>query len=105
MAHAVRRSGGIARRLQERGASVRPAAELARRGVHPHPLAVADVLGYLDLDAGAQLRRLRALGRGAALELGWRVDHRSEVHTSEIQSLMRISSAVFSLKKKRTHAN
>src|SRR3546814_7131268 len=28
---------------------------------------------------------------------------RSEEHTSELQSLMRISSAVFCLKKKRTH--
>src|SRR3546814_8490166 len=29
--------------------------------------------------------------------------HRSEEHTSELQSLMRISYAVFCLKKKRTH--
>src|SRR3546814_1728164 len=34
---------------------------------------------------------------------GWRTDagHRSEEHTSELQSLMRISYAVFGLKKKR----
>src|SRR3546814_6034890 len=31
--------------------------------------------------------------------LGW--DHRSEEHTSELQSLMRISYAVFCLKKKK----
>src|SRR3546814_10408955 len=30
---------------------------------------------------------------------------RSEEHTSELQSLMRISYAVFSLKKKKTHIN
>src|SRR3546814_2074573 len=30
-------------------------------------------------------------------------DERSEEHTSELQSLMRISSAVFCLKKKNTH--
>src|SRR3546814_7337853 len=30
---------------------------------------------------------------------------RSEEHTSELQSLMRISSAVFCLKKKQTHNN
>src|SRR3546814_2588035 len=30
--------------------------------------------------------------------------HRSEEHTSELQSLMRISYAVFSLKKKKTQA-
>src|SRR3546814_2882394 len=31
-----------------------------------------------------------------------RLDHRSEEHTSELQSLMRISYAVFCLKKKNT---
>src|SRR3546814_1434624 len=31
-----------------------------------------------------------------------RADHRSEEHTSELQSLMRISYAVFCLKKKKT---
>src|SRR3546814_5327504 len=32
-------------------------------------------------------------------------DGRSEEHTSELQSLMRISYAVFCLKKKKTHIN
>src|SRR3546814_4366272 len=32
-----------------------------------------------------------------------RLDHRSEEHTSELQSLMRISYAVFCLKKKKQH--
>src|SRR3546814_4015483 len=31
--------------------------------------------------------------------------HRSEEHTSELQSLMRISYAVFCLKKKNTHSH
>src|SRR3546814_1377932 len=31
----------------------------------------------------------------------WAVPHRSEEHTSELQSLMRISYAVFCLKKKK----
>src|SRR3546814_3571579 len=31
----------------------------------------------------------------------WEVGHRSEEHTSELQSLMRISYAVFCLKKKK----
>src|SRR3546814_5987970 len=45
------------------------------------------------------------------LELGMDVDARSEEHTSELQSLMRISYAVFCLKKKnevqetKTHAH
>src|SRR3546814_3613985 len=33
----------------------------------------------------------------------WRALHRSEEHTSELQSLMRISYAVFCLKKKKKH--
>src|SRR3546814_6921314 len=38
---------------------------------------------------------------------GWLVNHsaRSEEHTSELQSLMRISYAVFCLKKKKTSSN
>src|SRR3546814_8788370 len=38
---------------------------------------------------------------GLALIVLWR--HKSEEHTSELQSLMRISYAVFCLKKKRTN--
>src|SRR3546814_8026752 len=46
-----------------------------------------------------QLRRLRRPG------LEQDADHRSEEHTSELQSLMRISYAVFCLKKKTNKAN
>src|SRR3546814_3031296 len=35
--------------------------------------------------------------------VGYRFDSRSEEHTSELQSLMRISYAVFCLKKKKYH--
>src|SRR3546814_9978316 len=55
--------------------------------------------------------RPRAEGRRACTDLGsWQfaarageasVEHRSEEHTSELQSLMRISYAVFCLKKKK----
>src|SRR3546814_3563229 len=46
--------------------------------------------------------RLLAAGNGAALELSDRDGAgRSEEHTSELQSLMRISYAVFCLKKKK----
>src|SRR3546814_2836445 len=49
----------------------------------------------------AELRPVRfGRARGDALE---RIDHRSEEHTSELQSLMRISYAVFCLKKKKKH--
>src|SRR3546814_4753710 len=44
-------------------------------------------------------RRARAGARGGA-----KVDRRSEEHTSELQSLMRISYAVFCLKKKKSNA-
>src|SRR3546814_1992986 len=54
---------------------------------------------------------LTPTGTGTHLRMeqtGFRPDqkrayHRSEEHTSEIQSLMRISYAVFCLKKKNTH--
>src|SRR3546814_10617313 len=39
--------------------------------------------------------------RGAALQLGVQAAPRSEEHTSELQSLMRISYAVFCLQKKK----
>src|SRR3546814_2181396 len=41
--------------------------------------------------------------RGIYYLLGWEAVLRSEEHTSELQSLMRISYAVFCLKKKNTH--
>src|SRR3546814_8846055 len=40
-------------------------------------------------------------GVGIVTELGEGVRHRSEEHTSELQSLMRISYAAFCLKKKK----
>src|SRR3546814_584076 len=42
----------------------------------------------------------RQLARGGSPAIG-HFDHRSEEHTSELQSLMRISYAVFCLKKKK----
>src|SRR3546814_7286468 len=51
------------------------------------------------LHLGAVARQAGAQG-GFADQLGVRGDLRSEEHTSELQSLMRISYAVFCLKKK-----
>src|SRR3546814_1444645 len=65
-----------------------------RRGVHPRmapPPAAA-----------------RAIGERADRGIDERIEHqrtRSEEHTSELQSLMRISYAVFCLKKKTTIYN
>src|SRR3546814_1244782 len=47
---------------------------------------------------GCMMRRLLWIDSHAANG----IDHRSEEHTSELQSLMRISYAVFCLKKKTT---
>src|SRR3546814_3463999 len=53
-------------------------------------------------EAGQQLERIRTLKeRGFATNAS--LDARSEEHTSELQSLMRISYAVFCLKKKNKH--
>src|SRR3546814_4313630 len=66
----------------------------------------------LRVQVGSQSSRGLELTVGVELARGWRVDYngaildaryddRSEEHTSELQSLMRISYAVFCLKKKK----
>src|SRR3546814_1753829 len=69
--------------------------------------SVAKLRIFLTLPSGGPARQdfrftLRALDRegGSASEPA-----RSEEHTSELQSLMRISYAVFCLKKKNKHTN
>src|SRR3546814_8457657 len=59
------------------------------RGIHPHFAIIAQIFG-MDRIAGGIVVRLAPIFVGP----------RSEEHTSEIQSLMRISYAVFCLKKK-----
>src|SRR3546814_3059623 len=49
----------------------------------------------------ADIIQLHALVGGGQQVVG--IDHRSEEHTSELQSLMRTSYAVFCLKKKTTN--
>src|SRR3546814_10583237 len=75
---------------------VLPPAEVARRahanGVNVWALTDHDEVGGL-AQAGATAREL-----GMRFITGTEI--RSEEHTSELQSLMRISSAVFCLKKK-----
>src|SRR3546814_7583956 len=67
--------------------------------VHAGALALEPHILH-DVLAGWQIKALRPLHRIRVLEDG-RVDYiRSEEHTSELQSLMRISYAVFCLKKK-----
>src|SRR3546814_10782596 len=47
------------------------------------------------------VRQILALLAAARQQNAARTEHRSEEHTSELQSLMRISYAVFCLKKKK----
>src|SRR3546814_4233007 len=62
------------------------------------------VVGGRSAAACAHLSRPRRGGRRAARALHARPrPQRSEEHTSELQSLMRISYAVFCLKKKKTN--
>src|SRR3546814_4677887 len=60
---------------------------------------VSPALG--DLGRRVSPRRLLHIGDGTAARARGRQD-RSEEHTSELQSLMRISYAVFCLKKKKS---
>src|SRR3546814_3104456 len=51
--------------------------------------------------SGGRLDSILSAQTAAPVGQGWRLDKRSEEHTSELQSLMRISYAVFCLKKKK----
>src|SRR3546814_4995963 len=66
-----------------------------RRQHHRAQLALFDVAAHRRVAAGAVGVQLQRQRRGTRL--------RSEEHTSELQSLMRISYAVFCLKKKNTN--
>src|SRR3546814_7891289 len=69
-----------------------------RAVTHHHPPDLGRVR-----PAAAPVRDIQAVHRSAICRQG--AGHRSEEHTSELQSLMRISYAVFRLKKKRTKYN
>src|SRR3546814_6037982 len=75
--------GMVWRRLQSRRYQ-------SRRNQRSHPVKAAPEIGYLF--SGVMMRLAAALRRAAI--------RRSEEHTSELQSLMRTSYAVFCLKKK-----
>src|SRR3546814_2106733 len=65
-------------------------------------MGVAARIGRDVAGGGAARARLRCGRRGAGGAARGRGDARSEEHTSELQSLMRISYAVFCLKNKIT---
>src|SRR3546814_10841036 len=64
-------------------------------GVSGWPLVHSDIGGYTSINAV-----IRNYTRPEDLLERW-TEYRSEEHTSELQSLMRISYAVFCLKKKK----
>src|SRR3546814_4529620 len=64
--------------------------------IHEVSLEAYAILGTASMPVSQLLR----MGRGAVVELDTGLG-RSEEHTSELQSLMRISYAVFCLKKKK----
>src|SRR3546814_3370879 len=85
--------------------------DTAQRRVDVERVA-ADALAELAMLAVEQVGRddLEVVVRGvreraAAVAVAQRPDARSEEHTSELQSLMRISYAVFCLKKKNKYNN
>src|SRR3546814_6943228 len=72
----------------------------ARTASAPLPeLPLAD--GFQPLSLGVRARRNQARGRRRRSADRQRTGDRSEEHTSELQSLMRISYAVFCLTKKK----
>src|SRR3546814_8156636 len=87
------------RRPQRRRHDV-PEADASRVEVGLPERAVADLAERKGERCGSQGSRRPASAHRAG---GLRVRLRSEEHTAELQSLMRISYAVFCLKKKNTH--
>src|SRR3546814_2743527 len=67
------------------------ASVVIARGEHPALVTPDETLSYAELE-----RRTARMARALLAS-------RSEEHTSELQSLMRISYAVFCLKKKKTN--
>src|SRR3546814_10347999 len=57
----------------------------------------------IDLRLGCEVTAIDTAARQVHLGTGERLDYRSEEHTSELQSLMRISYAAFCLKQKKQH--
>src|SRR3546814_2957888 len=91
-------AGAAGRRRHGHGAAGPAGAAPGGRGARQVDPGVQD-----HLQAQPRLPRLGdALLDAARLRHGHRAGHRSEEHTSELQSLMRISYAVFCLKKKTT---
>src|SRR3546814_4889274 len=98
-----RRREGRLGRVREFDAEFLEAAEHAEHDLLPRTHEHG-VLGGIDIEDQLEIYRRRAELEGVdSVEgrEGLAFDDRSEEHTSELQSLMRISYAVFCLKKKK----
>src|SRR3546814_6781208 len=89
--------------LAELGEDCRPEIWFlsARYGFHPADMPIADYEQRMTPSRAAELLRLPTSNHAAFAEAARGADRRSEEHTSELQSLMRNSYAVFCLKKKK----
>src|SRR3546814_6351815 len=104
------RGEAVKRRLDRVGVGIvdQVQAALAVAAPAQHGLGETDLAGEAAklvalLRVGEEDHLFRAVGEGGGEEV--EADLRSEEHTSELQSLMRISYAVFCLKKKRQKSN
>src|SRR3546814_984955 len=77
-----------------------PTKALLRSAEIYHTMQHADAYGLKASNVGFDLEKVVKRSRGVSGQLNKGVGHRSEEHTSELQSLMRISYAVYCLKKK-----
>src|SRR3546814_5952980 len=97
--------GGSAASCRWSALAPRPGASAARPGFRERPFAMVQEkglarMGWLDHAAtGERAKSTQPQSRQRRVQRNG--DLRSEEHTSELQSLMRISYAVFCLKKKK----
>src|SRR3546814_9738629 len=89
----------------------RPPRSTRTDTLFPYPTLFRSEVGQVDefefgvVTTGGDLRHPLRDGLAVASGAGAAEDDRSEEHTSELQSLMRISYAVFCLKQKKTHTS
>src|SRR3546814_10781366 len=90
------------KRLAKRRRSARYASNVAERLMQCLEHEYGDVVAIaIGVAIGAKQSPAHEPGKGQGMRCEAEQSGRSEEHTSELQSLMRISSAVFCLKKKR----
>src|SRR3546814_6325766 len=96
-------SSDLGREAREHGIGEQPGFEGTERSVHANERRESVVAPRLAA-AVVVVGEHRPPAAAVPVHRGQRPDHaaRSEEHTSELQSLMRISYAVFCLKKKKT---